>query len=339
MNNISVIGIDIAKNVYELWGVNRAGKKVYGKRVRRAELLDTVCQLPRSVVVMESCGGSNYWARAIRELGHETKLIAPQFVKPYVKTNKTDRADAAAICEAAQRESMRFVPVKSIEQQDIQSIHRVRERLIRNRTALANELRGLLAEYGVVMPRGISWVRSRIHDVLEEHGISLSTSIKELCRDLHEEFRALDTRISSYDKKLKQVREGNEVCERLCTIPGVGTIVSTAAIASVGDPHGFKNGRAFAASLGVVPRQHSSGDRHRLGGISKRGDSYLRKQIIHGARSAVLSAGKKTDKRSLWIQSLRERVGFNKAVVAVANKNARTIWRLMTTDMVYQPNP
>jgi transposase len=285
---------------------------------------------------MEACGGSNYWAREFQKLGHEVKLMSPQFVKPYVKSNKNDRADAEAICEAVSRPNMRFVAVKQVEQQDIQSLHRVRERLVKTRTALSNEIRGLLQEYGIVLPRKIGQLVSGLPLIIESSGSQLTSMSQELLRNLLEELNAINERVLGYDKKIKSIHDAHPVCKRLSKIPGVGPITATALIASVTDPSVFRNGRELAAWLGLVPKQNSSGGKEKLLGISKRGDVYIRKLLIHGARAALYWIDGKEDRRSVWARKIIEKRGMNRAAVALANKNARTIWVLMARGEEYR---
>jgi transposase len=335
--DISVLGIDTAKDVFELCGMNHVGRVVYRRRVRRKEFLRGLSEIPGTRVVMEASGGSHFWGRELAKLGHRVDLIAPQFVKPYVKGNKTDRADAEAICQAARRDGMRFVAVKSVGQQEIQFLHRVRSRYVRQRTALSNEVRGFLREYGIILNCGIAQVR-RLPELLEQNDEKLSALSRELFEALYEEFVAVDAQVNKYDRKLKKLALGHPVCRRLMQADGIGPITATAVVSSVGDVQEFKNGRGFSAWVGLVPRQNSSGDRIRLGRISKRGDGYLRQLLVHGARSVVLHSRHRSDKRSIWIQELIKRAGFNKTVVAVANKNARIVWALMAKDQPYRPD-
>ena len=257
-------------------------------------------------------------------------------MKPYVKGNKTDRADAEAICEAARRPGMRFIGVKSVEQQELQFLHRVRSRNIGHRTALSNEIRGFLREYGIALPRGISQIR-RLLEVLERHSEQITPIGEKMFRDLYEEFVEVDARVKRYDRELKAIAHEHPVCRRLMAIEGIGPVIATCLVSAVGNAAEFKNGRGFSSWLGLVPRQHSSGDNRNLGRISKRGDTYLRQLMIHGARAVVRRTRDKEDKRSNWINNLIERRGFNKAVVAVANKNARVAWVLMAKDKSYRP--
>jgi transposase len=282
-------------------------------------------------------GGAHYWARRFREHGHEVKLMAPQFVTPYRKTNKNDLRDAEAIAEAMTRPTMRFVPIKSVEQQDLQALHRVRERLMKARTALINETRGLLHEYGIVVPKGAATFRKHVLEKLATEAAKLTPHSLALFQQLLEELAAaLEARVATYDAQLAQVAQTHPVCQRLLTIPGLGELTATALVAAVSDAAQFKNGRQFAAWLGLVPRQHSTGGKPRLLGISKHGDSYLRKLLVHGARSCLRWVGRKRDRRSQWIRALLERRGWNRAAVALANKNARVAWVLLCTEQVYQ---
>jgi len=333
---IKTIGIDLAKSVFHLHGVDGQGKVVTRKRLSRSKLAAFMAQRASCLVAMEACGGSHYWARKFQTMGHEVRLISPQFVKPYVKSNKNDMADAEAICEAVQRPNMRFVPIKSIEQQDILSIHRAREQLVRRRTAQGNQIRGLLMEYGLVMPQGICAVRAQVPDILADADNELTLMFRELLQGLWEELINLDKHVAVYDQQIKALSEQSAVCKRLMTIPGVGPMVATALLASVADGKAFHNGREMAAWLGLVPRQHSTGGKPRLLGISKRGDVYLRKLLIHGARAALRWADKKHDKRSMWVTSLKERRCQNIAAVALANKTVRTAWVLITRGEDYR---
>jgi transposase len=268
--DITTIGIDIAKRIFQLHGIDKNGRVVLKKKLIRDQLLNYMANLPKCLVVIEACGGANYWGREITKLGHEVKLMAPQFVKPYVKTNKNDQADAEAICEAVSRPNMRFVPIKSIEQQDILSIHRVRQRLVKNRTALANEIRGLLHEFGFIIPQGINKVIPMLTEILD--GDNLSNISYQTFYALKEEFIDNDIRIEILEKHLKEMARQHDLYKKLITVPGIGLITATALIASIGNASYFKNGRQLSAWLGLVPRQHSSGGKEKLLGISKRGD-------------------------------------------------------------------
>jgi transposase len=312
------------------------GTIVIRKRLYRAQLMAFIAQLAPTLIGLEACGGAHYWARRFREHGHEVKLMAPQFVTPYRKANKNDLRDAEAIAEAVTRPTMRFVPVKSVEQQDLQALHRVRERLMKARTALINETRGLLHEYGIIVPQGAATFRTHVLEKLATEDAKLTPQSLRLFQQLLEELGALEARVATYDAQLTQVAQTHPVCQRLMTIPGLGELTATALVAAVSDAAQFKNGRQFAAWLGLVPRQHSTGGKVRLLGISKHGDSYLRKLLVHGARSCLRWVGRKRDRRSQWIQSLMERRGWNRTAVALANKNARVAWVLLCTEEVYR---
>ena len=333
---ITTIGLDIAKSIFHLCCVNKIGRLLKKKQLKRKQVLPYLARLEPCLVVMEACGGANYWAREIEALGHEVKLIAPQYAKPYVKGNKNDYNDAEAIAEAAQRPTMRFVPIKSVEQQDIQNLHRQRERIKKARTALVNQVRGLLAEYGIVINKGVAAVRKGLPDILEDAENDLTMLSRELFADLLEELRVLDERFKQSEKQIEASNRGNEVCQRLDEILGVGPITASAAYAAAGDGMDFVNGRHFSAWIGLVPGQHSTGGKSTLLGISKRGNAYLRTLFIHGARAVLRHSANKTDRFSLWAQALLERRGHNKACVAVANKMARMAWVIMAKGETYR---
>ena len=334
--DVKIIGIDLAKNVFQLHGVDQHGQIVLQKRLSRRKLAEFMANLPACLVGMEACGGAHYWARKFISFGHDVKLMNPQYVKPYVKTNKNDFNDAEAICEAVSRPNMRFVAIKSVEQQDIQMLHRIRSRLIQERTALINEMPGLLLEFGIAIPQGIGQVRKNFLEVLDAYECSLTPRSKLLFAELYEQLKELDLKIGHYDKSVQQICRENEVCQRLIQVQGIGPLTATALVAAVGDAKLFKSGRQMAAWLGLVPRQCSSGGKQVLLGISKRGDRYLRSLLIHGARSVVKRAEHKLDAMSCWIRGLKERRGYNKACVAVANKNARILWALMAHESCYE---
>ena len=327
---IATLGIDLAKNVFQLHGVDNRDKPVLNKRLKRNQLLSFLTNLPPCLIGLEACGSSNYWARQFQSLGHEVRLISPQYVKPYVKTNKNDFNDAVAICEAVLRPGMHFVPVKTIEQQDIQVLHRVRERLVQNRTAVVNQIRGILREYGVFMPVGITRVRAQLHEVLEDADNELTPMTRQLLAEQATFLRELDCRVGDCDRRIQSIFCSGSMFKRLADVEGVGPMTATALVAAVGDANTFRNGRHLSAWLGLVPRQCSSGDRQRLLSISKRGNVYLRMLLIHGARSVLQRCESRTDARGRWMQALKKRRGFNRACVALANKNARVLWALMT---------
>lgn len=333
---IATVGLDIAKQSFQVHAADSEGRAVLRKRLRRNQVAEFFANLSPCVVGMEACGGSHYWARGLSRLGHTVRLIAPQFVKPYVKSNKNDANDAEAICEAVSRPQMRFVPAKSVEQQDIQSLHRVRSRLVSLRTGLANQIRGLLSEYGIVLPRSVSQLRRGLPLILENAENELTDFTRRLFASLYEELIQLGGKIEALDEQVKAIYQASEPCQRVAAVEGIGPLIATAILAAVSDGKSFKNGRQFAAWLGLVPRQHSTGGKARLFGISKRGDPYLRTLLIHGARSVVYRARHKTDPRSRWIADKQRRLGTSKACVAVANKNARIVWSLIAREQVYR---
>lgn len=332
---ITTIGIDLAKNVFQVHGVDDKGKVVLKKQLRRNKVLEFFANLKPCLVGMEACAGANYWARELKKLGHTPKLMAPQYVKPYVKTNKSDAADAEAICEAVTRPNMRFVPVKNEEQQAILATHRARQGFVKARTAQANQLRGLLAEYGIVMPKGIAKIREQVPGIIEDTDNGLPHTFRELLERLLEHFNEVDEQASELERQILGWHKQNEVSTKLSEIPGVGHMTASAIMATVGDAKSFKNGRQFAAWLGLVPRQHSTGGRTKLLGISKRGDGYLRRLLIHGAR-AVLTRGKpKGMATDQWAGRLIQRRHKNVVCVAMANKTARIIWAILAHDRKY----
>lgn len=332
------IGIDLAKQVFQVHGVDSHEQVACRKQLKRAQMLDFFRQLEPCRVAMEACGSSHYWARELRTLGHDVRLIAPQFVKPYVKSGKNDANDAEAICEAASRPNMRYVEVKSAEQQAGQALHRIRSRLIRARTALVNEIRGLLGEFGWVEARcGVAAARRLAQSALESTENGLPGRMRELLTELHDELVEHDARLDRLDRMIQRQAREDERVERLLQIEGIGPITATAIVSAVGDARQFSSARQFAAWLGLVPRQHSSGGKERLGSISKRGDTYLRTLLIHGARSVLKPSQDKTDRRSEWLQRLLGRRNKNIATVALANKNARIVWAILSRGDRYQP--
>ena len=334
--NVTTIGVDLAKNVFHVHGADATGRCVFSQQLSRAKLAAFMANQPPCLIGMEACGGAHYWARRFGALGHEARLMNPQFVKPYVKSNKNDCNDAEASCEAVTRPSMRFVAVKTVAQQDRQALHRVRERLVGHRTALVNQTRGLLAEYGIVVGKQIAVLRRRLPEILEDGKNELTPDARMLFAELYEELLELDRRITPLSERIKCEANEDELCQRLQALEGVGPMIASAATATVGDARVFRNGRQFAASLGLVPRQYSTGGKTRLGAISKRGDKYLRKLLIQGATIDVYHAAHKQTPRARWIQGLVTRCGKQKAAVAVANKNARVIWALMARGETYR---
>lgn len=333
---VSVVGLDIAKSIFQVHGADRHGQAVLRKRLRRSQVSGFFEQLTPCLVGMEATRSAHYWARVLAAYGHDVRLIAPQFVKPYLKSQKNDANDAEAIAEAVSRPSMRFVPKKSIEQQDLQALHRIRSRMIGSRTQLGNQIRGLLAEYGIVLPLHLSQVRKALPELIEEDGILLSGFGRRLFASMYEELCALEQRIEAMEEQIHQVYRSTELCQKIGAVEGVGPVIATAVVAAIADGRAFHNGRQFAAWLGLVPRQHSSGDKQRLLGITKRGDPYLRMLLIHGARSVVYRAPNKSDSRNQWIAEKQRKIGTAKTCVAVANKNARVIWALLAHDEPYR---
>lgn len=335
---IKVIGIDLAKRSFHVYGADGHGRRRLSKAFNRRRLSEFMANLPACLVAMEACGSAHHWARLFRTYGHEVRLIAPQFVKPYVKSNKNDAVDAEAICEAAQRPNMRFVALKRAEQQDIQAIHRMRRLVVERRTAQVNQIRGLLLEYGIEIPQGRAAVVQRLPMILEDAENGLSVRFRAELSGLAEELRHLDARVTHYDEQIKAIAQNDARVQRLMTIPGLGAKGATALVAAVGeDPRLFKNGRSLAAWLGLVPRQHTTGGRERLLGISKRGDSYLRQLLIHGARAVLRWVERKDDPISRWAKALKARRHTNVASVAMANKMARVAYAVMTTGKTYDP--
>ena len=335
--NIKRIGLDLAKQVFQVHGVDYQDKVVLRKQLRRNQMLDFFSKLPPCLVGMEACSSSHYWARALQKMGHTVKLMAPQFVKPYVKGNKNDANDAEAICEAVSRPNMRFVAIKTIEQQDIQAMHRIRTALIQQRTAKVNQIRGFLGEYGIVIERSVDKLRKALPMLLEDAENGLSFDFRALLQGLQQDLITLDDRVSDLDKKIQLLASSNSGAKRLQQIPGIGPITATALVSALGDGKQFKRGRDLAAWIGLTPRQHSSGGKECLLGISKRGDSYLRTLLIHGARAVLKVADKKDDPRSCWLQNLCSRRNKNIAAVALANKNARIVWALLTKEIDFLP--
>lgn len=332
------MGIDLAKSVLQLHGVDEHETPVLRKALTPAKAKAFLLKQEPMAIGLEACGSAHYWARLLTHMGHQVKLMAPQHVKPYVKTNKNDRNDAEAICEAMSRPTMRFVPVKTVEQQDMQAVHRVRERLLKARNALTNEVRGLLAEYGIVIPRlGVAAVRSALPGLLEDAQNGLTHRFRVLLNDMREELLELEARIKTYDKMIEAHATSDCGAKRLMAIEGVGPITASAIVTAVGDAKQFKNGREMAAWLGIVPRQHSTGGKANLGGISKRGDCRLRSVVIHGARAVVSTAATKTDRRSQWLNALVKRRNKNIATVALANKNVRVMWAILARGEDYRP--
>ena len=334
------VGVDLAKNLIQVHGVDRNEQPVWRRRLSRKKWLKVLLETvePGCEIGMEASSSAHHWARQLQAQGFEVKLIAPQFVKPYVKSNKNDANDAEAVCEAMSRPSMRFVAVKRVEQQDIQAVHRIRSELVGQRTAKANQIRGLAGEYGLTAPQQLCQLRKAIPGWLEELDNGLSERFRRLLNGLWEDLKGLDERVAELDAEIAAIAQEEPAAMRLQQLRGVGPITATALVAAVGDGAQFANGRQMSAALGLTPRQHSSGGKDRLLGISKRGDSYLRTLLIHGARSAIRAAKDKEDRLSRWVTALVERTHPNVAAAALANKTTRIAWAMLRNGTDYQPN-
>jgi len=334
--NITTIGLDLAKSVFQVHGVDERGKAVSRKALKRAEVMKFFAKLLPCLVGMEACGSAHFWARKLTELGHTVKLMAPQFVKPYVKTNKNDARDAEAICEAVSRPNMRFVPIKTVEQQALLGLHRARQGFVTARTAQVNQIRGLLAEFGIVVPKGIGYLQRKMPEILGDAANGLPCASRDFFSRLFSHFHHLDGQVKELEVHIKAWHREDTASQRLEAIPGIGPLTASALVASVGNASTFKNGRQLAAWLGLVPRQASSGGKERLLGISKRGDTYLRTLLIHGARSVLLTLRRRSDQSEGWAARLTARRNHNIAAVALANKNARIVWALLAHGRDYQ---
>jgi transposase len=306
------------------------------RRVMRDQLLEVVAGIECCTIIVEACTGAFYWARKFEALGHQVRIVSPQYVKPFVRRQKNDSNDAEAICTAGRQPHIPFVPKKTVGQQDIQALHRARQRMVNHRTAVVSQIRGLLLDRGFAMAKSITRARRLVPEILADTANELTPLAREAISELYDLFRDLDRRITSFDKKIDRVFRESEPCRRIATIKGVGPKTATAIIAAIGDGSEFKNGRHLAAWIGLVPRQFSSGDRRVMMGISKRGSQHLRSLLVHGARAVVRTALSKTDPNNTWVNQLRERRGFNRATVAVANKNARIIWAVLQTGESYR---
>lgn len=335
MKDIKVLGIDLAKDVFQLHGTDAKGNRVLTRRLSRGKLIEYMANITPCLVGIEACGGAHYWARVFEQHGHIVKIISPQFVKPYVKSNKNDARDAEAIAEAVTRPNMRFVPKKTMEQQDVLLLHRARELAMKQRTAHGNQIRGLLAEYGIVVAKGLSHL-NELPVILEKEEAKLNVVSKEVFLQLYEQLKIYTEQVDHYEKKIHSHAATDPRCVAVQEIEGVGPITASAIVATIGDATAFKNGREVSAWLGLIPKQHSSGNKIVLGSITKRGDRYVRKLLVHGARSVVNSCDNKTDRKNQWVADKKQRCGYNKATVALANKNARIIWAILATGECYR---
>jgi len=331
------LGLDIAKQVFQVHGVDERGKVGIRKQLARAKVLEFFVQLPPCLIGIEACGSAHYWGRELTKLGHTVKLMATQFVIAYRKRGKNDANDAEAICEAVGRPNMRFVAIKSEEQQSVLMVHRARTLVVASRTAQVNQIRGLLGEFGLVVPKGVARLRRELPGILEDAENGLPALAREILARLLDQFHDFDTRITAYDRQIRALAEASEPARRLMQIEAIGPQTATAIVASMGDPHVYKNGRGYAASLGITPRQHSSGGKDRLGQITRRGDRYLRTLLVHGARAYLRVVDKKTDAKSDWAKRLKERRHVNVAAVALAAKHARIAWAILAHGTDYRP--
>jgi transposase len=333
---ITTIGLDLAKNVFQVHGVDGRGMTALRKQLRRDQVAAYFARLQPCLVGIEACGGAHYWAAKLAALGHTVKMMAPQFVKPYVKTNKNDCLDAEAICEAVARPNMRFVPVKSPEQQSVLALHTAREGFLHARSAQANQIRGLLLEFGLAIPQGMRPLYKLVPDLIEDATNELPLRFRHLIDRLYQHLKELDRQVQELEREIELWHRGNEVSRRLETIPGIGPLTASALVASAGDPRNFKNARQFAAWIGLVPHQNSSGGKTQLLGISKRGNVYLRTLLIHGGRALVQLARTRPDWSTTWLGRLVARRHHNVAAVAMANKNARRAWAMLMSGAGYE---
>ena len=334
---ITTIGIDLAKAVFQIHGVDERGKVAVRKQLKRSEMSSYFANLEPCLIGMEACGSAHHWARKLEGYGHTVKLMAPQFVKPYVKTNKNDMADAEAICESVSRPNMRYVPAKTVEQQAILSVHRARQGFVKARTAQGNQIRGLLSEFGIVIPQGIRSIMKQMPEILEDGENGLPGTMRNLLERLTENLKEMDRQVAELETQIGLWHRENEASRRLAEIAGIGPITASAMVATVGNAREFKNGRQLAAWMGLVPRQNSSGGKQNLMGISKRGDTYLRTLLIHGARAVIRFAENKAEPGS-WLRKRMARRNKNVAAVALANKNARIVWALLAKDRTFRPD-
>jgi transposase len=330
MTKITTVGLDLAKSVFQVHAADNEGMPVVRKKLRRGQVHEFFAGLSPCLIGLEACASAHYWARELQALGHEVRLIPPQYVKPFVKTNKNDAADAEAICEALVRPTMRFAAVKSAEQQSVLMLHRARELLVRQRTMLINAFRGHCGEFGLVVAQGASKVTALIEMIEDPEDEDLPALARAALGSLVEQLRMTQIQILGLEKKLKAWHRTNEASRRLETIPGVGVITATALVATIGDASQFHSGRQLAAWLGLVPRQRSSGGKERLGRISKRGDGYIRRLLVHGARADLRWSKHRKERRSIWQESLLARRPTNVVLVAMANKTARVVWAMLS---------
>ena len=332
---VPVCGIDIGKTVFHLIGLSKEGHIVTKKRFSRKQLITFTVNLPNCLMGIEACPGAHFLARILLKQGHDVKLMPAEYVRPFVKSNKNDYVDAEAIAEAVQRPTMRFVPVKNEAQLDLQALHRVRDRWIGRKTAVINQIRGFLLEHGITVPVGPAHLKRQIPSILEDADNLLSPRMRTLLLELRDEWVKLEEQIDASNRELAQYARKEDGCRRLLTIPGVGPLTATALTAAIGNGSAFRKGRDLAAWLGLVPKQHSTGGKARLLGISKRGDSYLRRLFVHGGRAVLGQVKRERHQFGGWLDRLEARSPRNVAIVAMANKIARMAWAILTTGQEY----
>jgi transposase len=335
---INLLGIDLAKNVFQLCALNQANKVLFNRAVRRPRLRQTIAQFEPTTIAMESCSSAHYWGRAFEAIGHLVLLVPPQHVKPFVRGGKSDARDALAICEAAQRPGLHPVPIKSVAQQDILLLHRLRQRQVQHATALANQIRSLGREYGVVFPTGIRTLIARLPEALEDGSNDLSPVARYALSQQHHSLCSVRDRALALQREIEQLAVHNPAYTRIQVLPGIGPLVASAYVATMGDGRQFRCGRQVSSWLGLVPRQHGSGGRLELKGMTKNGDRYLRTLLVHGARAAITRGQKNCPPLARWVQPILARRGHNKAVVALANKLARIAWVILTTGEPFDLN-
>ena len=337
--HITSIGIELGKTTFHLVALGERNKVLVRKKFSRAQLLSHTANLPSSLMGLEACAGAHFMGAALREQGHEVRLIPAQFVKPYRKSNKNDFIDAESIAEAVTKENMRFVQIKTQEQLDVQAMHRVRDRLVQRRTALINEIRGFLLERGITFAAQPIYLRKNLPTVIEDAEQNLSPRLRWLLQRMWQEWKQVEIDIKAMTDEIERISNENALCRRLRQIPGFGPLVSTATVAAIGNGAAFRRGRDFAAWVGVVPRQYSTGGKQKLFGISKRGNVYLRRMLIHGARAVLLRVKYDTEGFGQWVHRLAQRAPRNKVVVAIANKLARIAWAVLSSGKDYQHQP
>jgi transposase len=337
MKNIKLLSIDVAKNVFQVAGILANQKVAFNRQIKRSDLMEFMAQQKKTEVVMEACYSSHYWARQFKAMGHNVRLLPAQYVSPFLVGNKSDKNDTIAIAEASRRPHINNVPIKTIEQQDVQSLHRIRDRYVSSRTALMNQIHGLISEYGIAISRGHKSFRYFLNTLMESENNSLSTTLKHEIAHIADEYYWLTDRIDALNNQMKQIVKENELCQIIQSVPGIGPLNATALYSAIGNGSQFHKARDFSVWLGLTPRQSSSGEKSQTHGISKRGNPYLRKQIIHGARAVLIRCKDREDNLSRWAVQLIERRGFHKAAVALASKIARIVWSLLQKRELYTP--